>query len=262
MLGPVEQRRGGGVMKDDGRFRSAGLLLAMIALAIGLAGAATAAPGVKKIAKNAVKSKQIAKNAVKSAEIAAGAVKASDIAPDAVTGDHVLESSLGAVPAVQGTEQFFKRETPSATAATETAARAAATPVALGSAGPLSVYGKCFKSTAVPANPGVHAEVFIATSAPGAIFSGDDSSSNNGFIDPGTPETDRSLISESSFAGVGDPGTLNLSDIDEQPAHALAGDTALIAQLVVATKVGSPEDGDGLFGPGDRCLFAGVVNSN
>ncbi len=241
---------------------SAGTILALIALVLGVAGVATAAPGVKKIAKNAVKSKQIAKNAVKAAEIAAGAVGASEIADGSVGGAEVDESSLGPVPAVQGTDQFFRRETPSATAATVASARDGATKLPLGSAGPLSYYGKCFKSIANPANPGMHAEVFVETSTPGAIFSADSGSSSNGFIDPGSPESDRQVTDTTSFAGVGDPGTLNLSDAVDGTAHALAGDTALFLQVAVATKVGSPEDGDGLFGAGDRCLFAGVVNSN
>ena len=166
------------------------------------------------------------------------------------------------MPAVQGTEQFFRRETPSATAATVASARDAATKLPLGSAGPLSYYGKCFKSIANPANPGMHAEVYVETSAAGAIYSADSGGSSNGFIDPGSPETDRNVTDTSSFAGAGDPGTVNISDAENGAAHALAGDTALFLQVALATKVGSPEDGDGLFGAGDRCLFAGVVNSN
>ena len=249
-------------MRGRVQLPSAGVVIALIALVLGVAGAATAAPGVKKIAKNAVKSKQIAKNAVKSAEIADGAVRQAEVADDSVTGAEVLESSLGPVPAVQGTEQFFKRETPSATGADQATARAAASPIPLGSAGPLSLLGKCFKTTADPTNPGVHAEVYIATSAPGAIFAGAEDDSSNGFIDPSTPEDQRLLASRASFAGPGNPGTLNLTDFDEETAHAMVGDTALFAQLALASKVGSPPAGDGVFGAGDRCLFAGVVSSN
>jgi hypothetical protein len=147
---------------------------------------------------------------------------------------------------------------PSAIAATYDAARTSATRVTLATSGPFTVYAKCFKEISDPSNPGVFGEISIRTTRGGAVFSSEESSSNNGFLRPTTPETSRRLLTQSSFAGPGNPGTLNVTDADRGSFYAAAKGAQLQGTLFLGTKVGSPAAGDGLFGAGDRCLFGGT----
>jgi hypothetical protein len=242
------------------------MIVAVIALVASFGGAALAinkgAVKSKHIAKKAVKSKHIAKNAVKSKQLAAGAVTTQKIASEAVTGDKIDEGSLGPVPALEGFDLIpFTRVAPSATAATDDAAQAAATRIPLYAKGSFSIYGKCFKDVGTPANPGVYAGIFLEA-GPGAVFdSAGGSNSSNEFLEPGAPEDERELLRVNSFAGAGDPGTLNISGGDDSDFWAAQGDGYLEGGVFVGTKVGSPEAGDGVFGPGDACLFGGRVAS-
>lgn len=156
----------------------------------------------------------------------------------------------------------LKKVSPSATNPDENVARANATNLVLASRGPFTIFAKCFKETSTPSNPGVKAEIYIKTSAAGAIFSasgGDDTS--NGFFGPSTPPADRELLSQSSYAGTGNPGTLNISDADDANFYAAGGNFRVTGDLFLGTKVGNPPAGAGVFGPGDRCLFGGTLTS-
>jgi hypothetical protein len=231
--------------------------------------------GPKQIEKNAVRSAEIKANAVRSAEIKANAVGNSELRDDAVgsdetidnglTGADIAEGTLGEVPLAASADARevlqvpLTRVAPSASGADDATARGAASRVELASAGPLIVYGKCFVNNGNPANPGVRAEVFIDTTSSGAIFDGEDNDSSNGFFAPSTAETDRILHGQSSFAGAGNPGTLNVIDSDEIEFYAASDNTGLAGRVFVATKVGSPPAGDGLFGPGNACIFGGYV---
>lgn len=250
---------------------SPAMIVAVIALVASFGGAAMAinkgAVKTKHIAKNAVKSKQIAKNAVKSRQIAKNAVKSRQIASeavttqklgaDAVTGDKVDESTLGPVPAVRGLQKFaLTKVAPSADAASDAAAREAATPIEIYSHGPLRIYAKCFRNTSIPGNPVVNGELIFATTEPGAVYAGAEGDSGNTFINPGTPEVDRLLLGTASAAGP-DPGTLNISESQWAPFWAAQGNTYVNGQAFAGTKVGSPTAGNGVFGPGDVCIFGG-----
>jgi len=148
---------------------------------------------------------------------------------------------------------------PSATAATYDAARTSATRVTLATSGPFTVYAKCFKEISNPANPGVYGEISIRTTKGGAVFSSaNEDDSSNGFLRPTTPETSRNLLTQSSYAGEVDPGTLNVTDAEDGTFYAAAKGAQLQGTLFLGTKVGSPAVGDGLFGAGDRCLFGGT----
>lgn len=141
-------------------------------------------------------------------------------------------------------------------------AREAALKIKLFTEGPISIYGKCFGENSDPSNPGMRAEVYVKTQKAGGIFSADDGSTNNGFFGPGTAETNRTLVSESSYAGSGNPGTLNISDADSGNIYIAVKDTVVLGQLFVATKVGNPDAGNGVFGkPGDRCIFGGTFTT-
>lgn len=146
----------------------------------------------------------------------------------------------------------------SASSASEDTARAQAEKVELFSQGSLTIYAKCFAETGNPANPGTIGEIYFDTSAEGVIYDSNGPSSGSSFINPGAPEEDRVITDQSSYGGP-DPGTLNIYGVSDSPLHMIAPDVTLQAELVVATKVGSPPGGDGVFGPGDGCIFAGHV---
>lgn len=182
--------------------------------------------------------------------LTSGSVKARHIAEDAVRDRHLKN---------QDTIKLRKLS-PSATNADQGVAQAAATKVGLYRDGGFRLYAKCFKSTEDPTNPGVHAIVFLEA-GPGAIYSGDAGYSGNGFLDPGDPESDRDLLDTASFAGPGNPGTLNINDADESLFYAAQGSRFIEGSLIAATKVGNPAVGNGVFGANDKCLFAGTVRS-
>jgi hypothetical protein len=169
--------------------------------------------------------------------------------------------SAGVADSLQGMKlaRFNTRVAPSVSATPASAARAAAQRVPLLTEGPLTVYAKCYVDTTTPSNPFVQGEIFLETTVGGVIYSSSEGDSGNGFVEPATAETERELLSAGSAAGVGDPGTLNTSD--PGPFYAIAPGAAIQGQLAVATKVGSPEAGDGVLGPGSACIFAGFANA-
>jgi len=171
--------------------------------------------------------------------------------------------SAGVADGLQGMQirRFNTRVAPSATATPASAARDAAQRVPLVSAGPLTVYGKCYVDSTSPGNPFVQGTIYVETSVGGTVYSGDEGDSGNGFIDPTTVEADRSVLSVGSAAGVGNPGTLNVSDASAGQFFALAPGMAIQGQLALATKVGSPAVGDGVLGAGNACIFTGVTHA-
>jgi hypothetical protein len=191
--------------------------------------------------------------------VAAGGMVAAHNNPSA---GHVrFAHKAGQANKVKGMQVLpLRKVSVSATDPSEDTARANATRVRIFAQGPLEVYAKCYRSTSDPANPGTHGEVYIRTSVGGTVFDGDSGDSSNGFIGPSTPESERRLVSQSSFAGVGNPGTLNIIDAYKGAFYAAAGNRHLTGQLLLGTKVGTPPAGNGLFGAGDRCLFGGVVH--
>ena len=128
----------------------------------------------------------------------------SDVENDALKGKQVFEEKLEAVPeaeSVQSVRPFgdsFERA--AATDGPDAAsARASAPKLPLASAGQLTVYAKCFRSTD---DDTVFARVYIETSADGAVFEGgtDQLEGSGGFLDVATPESDRELLATSTAA--------------------------------------------------------------
>ena len=179
-----------------------------------------------------------------------GSVKSKHIARNAVKDKHLKN---------QDTIKLRKLS-PSATNADQNAARAEARRVTLHRSGPFRIYAKCYRSTNNPANPGMHLSVYLQTS-PGAVFDSSGSDTSNSVLQAGEPETQRELAGVASFAGVGDPGTINISDHDDSPFYAAQGGGFIEGSLFVATKVGNPEDGSGVFGSGNKCMLGGTVRS-
>lgn len=156
---------------------------------------------------------------------------------------------------------FRVRVTASAAAAGVDAAREAATPVELFSMGSIRIYAKCFVDTTSPSNPVTSGEIYLASTAQGVIYSSPYGDSSNGFFDPAEPEYDRKLASRSSSAGP-DPGNVNISDAEEDDFYILAPDVTIQGDLHVAAKVGNPTPGNGVFGPGNVCIFSGLINAH
>lgn len=248
-------------------------LTAAIALCVALP-AVGATPSPLKVAKKALKigkqadkrartAKRTADQALKTGRTAdARAGQALGILGGAVP-NAVRAQSAGEADSLQGMKilRFNTRVATSATATPSAAARTAAQRVPLLSEGPITIYGKCYVDSTTPGNPFVQGEIFVQTSVDGVIYSADNGSSNNGFIDPATVETDSELLSSGSAAGVGNPGTLNATDADVGPFYVIAPGLAIHGQLTVATKVGSPPAGDGVLGPGNACIFSGIANA-
>ncbi|HEX2160969.1 MAG TPA: hypothetical protein VHF88_04020 [Thermoleophilaceae bacterium] len=272
------------------------IALAIVAALVVALPATGAAPNPLKVAKKALKiGKKADKRARKAARTANRALKTGRAAGTQAgvatrTADQALETgraadtrarqalgvlagsvpnatraqSAGVADSLQGMRiaRFNTRVAPSATATPQTAARAAAQRVPLLSEGPITVYGKCYAVNTDPANPSVEGEIYVETSAAGAVFAGDEGDSGSGLLGPATPEEDRDLLRTSSQAGVGNPGTLNTSGASAGPFYVIAPGVAIHGQLAIATKVGSPPAGDGVLGAGNACIFTGIANAS
>lgn len=220
-----------------------------------------AVKGVK-IAGGAIGSAQIAPGAVGGTQIAAGAVGGSQVAANSLSGPQIDESGLGTVPSVENFDVIGLRSVaPSASQPSTSAARDAASRVALFTGDGFAIYGKCFTNISDPADPWVNGEIYLEA-GPGAVFDSDDEDgSANGFLLASDPEDDRQLARTNSVAGPGNPGTLNILRARDSGFWAAQGTRFIEGNLVIGTKVGSPAVGDGVFGPGNRCLFGGTVRS-
>jgi hypothetical protein len=227
---------------------SPALIVGLVALVFAMSGAAIALPG-----KDTVGSNDIKDNAVRSKQIKGKSVKGSDVQGDALKGKQVFEEKLGPVPeaeTVQSVSPFGDPvERVIATDGVDTAtARANAPKVPLATRGQLSVYGKCFRNSAVDT---VFARIYIETSADGAVFESvaDQREGTGGFLDVGTDEEDSELIATS----VGTDGSV----FDAGQWYAMAPDgTSVGGHVAVGAKNGNV-GGNGLFGPGNVCLFGG-----
>lgn len=238
------------------------LIVSMVALVAAMSGAAVALPGKSTvnsgdIKDGGVKSADIKPDAVGSKHVKGKSIQGSDVQDDALKGKQIFEDKLEIVPEAKSAETVktvtlfgdnFERVTATDGVDTPTAL-AAAPKVALASKGQLSVYGKCLRNTT---SDTVFARVYIETSANGAVFEGgsDQLEGTGGFLDVATPENDRELLATST-------GT-NGSIFDTGSWYALAPDgKALGGQVAAAAKNGTVPGGNGLFGDGNVCLFAG-----
>jgi hypothetical protein len=132
-------------------------------------------------------------------------------------------------------------------------ARSAAPELALFSSGPFTVYAKCISY------PGsVEGLIFIKTSESGSILDSDyDEFSGDPFLDVGTPEIDAQMLTES--AGSNSAGYYG-NHSPEFSAMAPNG-TVLRGDVQIGVKNGELAGGNGLYGAGDVCLFAGEATA-
>lgn len=231
------------------------------------AGSVTAA----KLKRDAVTGVTIKDGAVGSAEIEAGSVDTAKIRDGAVTGAKVATSTLGTVPNAAHATNAANAATAANAASAATfagysregvvrlqaapegpdfaATVAAAPPQTLFSSGPFTVYAKCvtFVDT--------FALVFIQTSENGSIvISQFDELRGEPFLNVDTAELDRELAEEETG--------LDSADLDSQQFTAMSpSGTALRGDVHFALKNGDLEGGNGIYGPGNVCLFSGEATA-
>jgi hypothetical protein len=222
--------------------------------------------GTPQLKAKAVKTAKIAKNAVNTSKLKNNAVSTPKIRNSAVTGAKVNESTLGEVPSAAtaatanslayATQLRLTKAASSATGANDDAGAAAATPVTLYEDSHFTVYGKCYVDNSVPQ---LMARVYIATKQDGAIFDSDSDelsgSPPNGYLNVGSLETLRQMTNEAAAAN-----SANVQYEGDTEFGATAADGYTIqGDMMVAAKFGVPPAGDGPYGPGNVCLFAGWV---
>jgi hypothetical protein len=242
---------------------SPALGVALLALVLAMSGAAIALPGkasVKKddLAKGAVTAKAIAKNAVKTKHVKNGAITGAKVKDGSLTSADVADGSLssrdiGDHALISSTAGNYVRLA-ATEAGSEAAARAAAPATTLFQKGGLTITGKCFRDTV---GDTTYAEMYVATNADGALLDGDTDSLTGGpaatdFLNVATPELDRQLDIESQTGAS--------ADIDEGEFTIIGADgTHLIGQNMIGAKNGSLPGGNGIYGPGNVCLFGGHI---
>lgn len=240
-------------------------------LALFLVVAGGSAFAANQLAKNSVGPKQLKKNAVTAAKIKNNAVTTAKIKNEAITGAKIKESSLGPVPNAQnattatnavnatnanvaanlnGYQRKFVRATPTTGSGSE-AARAAAPEIVLFTAGPLTVYAKCYASGGA-----LYGAYFMKTSVGGVIMdSYYDSFQSGPYMQPGTPESDRELY----YTSVGTNSSYYYAEYGHVFGAIAPDGTAIRGDTQIGLKQGNPADGPGPYGPGDVCLFSGEM---
>ena len=237
-------------------------VISTLALFLVLTGGAAYAAS---LGKNSVGTKQLKKNSVTAAKIKKNAVTTAQIKNGSVTGAKVKLGSLGTVPSANTANSATTATTASNLAGyiRKGITRVVATPVAtykeglenapqtaIFASGPLTIYAQCF-------SPGTFTDgvISIKTSLNGAIFDADGGSAGGDpyYLDTNTEVEKRELLEESAetneayFAGDGD------SAFD-----AMAPDgTTVRGDLQIGVKDGTLAAGNGIYGGGNACLFAG-----
>jgi hypothetical protein len=223
--------------------------------------------GAKQLKKNAVTAAKLQQNAVTGSKIAKDAITAEKIKNGAVTGAKVDVASLGTVPkaasaataatatkadsaaTISGySRRGLVRVAASAEGASFEATRAASPEIALVTAGPFTVYGKCFNLG------GTNAEVFIRTSENGSIFDSDleELDGTPEYLNANTAENARELASTSVSAGDSEYFGIHSPEFTAMAPSGIA----VRGALQLAAKRGDLATGNGIYGPGDVCLFA------
>lgn len=210
-------------------------VLASLAVFLAMTGGAWA------LGRNSVGSKELKKNAVTTAKIR----------NNAVTGSKIRLKTLGPVPRVKGHETRPVRRILATDGPYLDAAREAAPEVPMFRVGPVTIYAKCYTDlTSVR----TYGSFFIKTARNGVIFDSDeDNADGDPFLDTGTPESDRELMYQYAVA---DSAVAYFMHSDETVAM-LPGGRSFEARHSLAVKNGTLPGGNGIYGDGNVCLFAG-----
>ncbi len=219
---------------------SPAVLIACLALFVALGGPSYAAKQItgNQIKNNSVTGKDIKNNSLTGKDVKNKSIAAGDLKPGLLT---AVAAPTKRVVATAGVDSDT--------------ARAAAPQIQLFSAGPLSVYGKCWHDTT---SNTTHYYTYIKSSTTGSIF---DSRSDDllggtdvgDFLNPSTDEEDAELEGTSVSANSSSSDTEDESDF-----MAFAADgTSLRGWTGGAVKNGTIAAGNGPFGAGNVCLFNG-----
>lgn len=246
-------------MKSLRKHTSYANVMSTIAVFFAISGATAFA--ANQLAKNSVGSKQIKKSAVTSAKIKNKAVTGAKIKNNSITTSKVKDGSitgpklnlttLGTVPTastISGLQRKGIVKVTPTNGADQNAARAAAPETVLATAGPFTVYAKCYSS-----GSRVYAYTYIRTTQDGSIFDSDnDDRYGDPFLDTNTPEVDREMM----YTDV-NSGYSTLYGVHSSEFVAIGTDgTTLRGDLTVAAKNGDIPGSQGVYGPGSSCLFA------
>ncbi len=264
---------------------SPALIVAMAALLVAMSGAAIALPGkgsvgkndikngavtAKKIARGAIGSKQIKGKSIRGNRIKDGGIKAKQIAEKTITAEQIEDETITGTQVAaesissQNISDYAVISSPEGSvvkltateAATTAAARTAAAETELFTRGQIRLTAKCFRDTTANQTT---AEVYVKSTAGGAIFSSDEDQKPGGnadtdFLNPDTAETASQALVATSGAGT-PPELLDGS------FNAIGADgTHLIGQLTAAAKNGELTAGNGAYGDGNVCLFGGEIS--
>ncbi len=227
------------------------LLISVLALFVALGGGAYAALG-----KNSVGSKQLKKNAVTTKKIKNKAVTGAKIKKKTITGSRIKANTLGVVPeadTITGYSRFgVVKVTATDGGVDYDTAEAASPELELGSAPPFTIYAKCFND---PEGEDTYGITYIKTSENGAILDADEDTldGDSDFLDVDTEEQRRELM----YDDVGDNEATFYGMHSNEAIAISAGGVAIEAHTSIAVKRGNLEDGNGLYGPGNVCIFTG-----
>lgn len=235
-------------------------VMATIAVFLALGGATAVAAsklgkntvGTKQLKKNSVTTAKLKKNAVTEKKVRNGAITTAKIKDGAVTGAKVQTATLGTVPSAATFNGYSRRGI--VRVAESPAGEAAAPEVPLLSAGAFSVYAKCFTDGGVTV--GV---LYIRTSENGSIFSsGEDLLEGNpNFLNTTTPEQNREVLSQ--FAGTNEANYFGVHTTEF--AAMSPGGTVVRGDTQIGVKNGNLPGGNGIYGNGNVCLFAGEMTA-
>jgi hypothetical protein len=247
-------------------------IVATLALFIALGGVSYAAV---KLPANSVGEKQIKKNAVTGKKIKKNAITGDKIKPGTIKGTDISLASLGKVPSAASADvaasagnsnttsellTVSKRVIASGLAAGSVdIARSQAPEVPLLTDGQVSVYGKCYFYSG-----SIYAEVLSKTTVDGTLVNsysndGYDGGAVDGYLNTTTPETDRQIYDVST--GINDAE--DESSVYYGQGHIVAPNgNSLTYNLGAWAKYGTPPDGNGAYGAGNVCIFAGNGTPN
>jgi hypothetical protein len=214
--------------------------------------------GTKQLKSNSVTSAKIKANAVTTAKIKKKAVTSAKIKGGAVTTEKIAAGAVGAAQLGAGSVgnaqtqlvKVFK-----AGAVPAIGEEATSPKVPLGSVGPFTFYGKCFK-TGVE----IEARTYVELTSGVAILGSEDAAeferNTDGYLTPATPESERALEEDAS-AKINEFSAN--SDDEEFQASATDGTEITGEAAGTGAKQGSPPMGDGPFLAGDSCIIGTIA---
>ncbi len=210
---------------------------------------------------------------INGAKLKKRSVPAGKLKKHTITGNEVNLNKLGKVPSAKAADtagsatsatsatsagvagslatlspQTHTKLTSSGSGPNYDAAREAAAAVTVYEDSHFRLYAKCFTDTG---ESRVYGVLLIASKQNGAIFdaSSDELAGDPKYLDVATPEEEREIDDEYSEE---DEAAINEAD---QFGATAADGFSLLGNHQIATKRGTIGGGDGLYGPGEVCLF-------